>query len=759
MVKPKKTTAKKKTDIRIKNYELIIAEKPSAAKKIEEALSTSKIIINKNQGVTSYLILHDNKDIVVANAVGHLYGLKQKSGTKKEYPVFDIEWVESSEVNKNSAFTKKYLSRIKKLAKNAKEFTIATDYDIEGEVIGLNLIKFACKQKDANRMKFSTTTKADLLKAYDDKKNTLDWGQAFAGETRHKLDWYYGINISRALTNAISAQGRFKLMSTGRVQGPLLKLLVDKEKSIKEFIPVPYWESSIEILKCSINPSDLLAPAKARDKLSLIAFHEKNKFFDKKEIDKVTKKLASIKEVTVNKIGKKEFKQTPPNPFDLTSLQIEAFRCFKISPKETLQIAQELYTNSYISYPRTSSNQLPKEIGYKKVLNALAKNIEYKKLVSLLLSSQKSLFPNNGKKNDPAHPAIYPTGELPHSIEGREKKLYDLIVKRFIATFSDPAIRETMNIILNSNGENFILKGTITKIKAWHEFYVPYVNLKEQELPEFKEKEIVKVKKLIEEAKETLPPKRYTQASIIKELEKRNLGTKATRASIIDTLFNRGYLEGRPITVTEVGLKTENILEKFCPEILDEELTRNFELEMEEIRNNKKNQDMVLDEAKKIIRKTLTNFDTKKDKVGSALIEATDAQREIENNYGPCPKCKEGKLTMKRGKFGLFIACNKYPDCKQTLALPKGALTKYANRQCELCNFPIVKIIRKGKQPQEVCINPDCPSKKEQLDELKKHEGEPCPKCKDGKLILRKSAYGGFLACDKFPKCRYIKTD
>ncbi|MHA1830198.1 MAG: DNA topoisomerase, partial [Candidatus Helarchaeota archaeon] len=140
--------------------------------------------------------------------------------------------------------TKKYLDVIKNLAKKAKEFTVATDYDIEGELIGLNIIRFACNQNDAYRMKFSTLTKEDLIESY---KNKLDWGQANAGETRHKLDWYYGINLSRALTDAIKSAGYYKLMSIGRVQGPTLKLVVNKEKEITSFKPEDYWE--IELLE------------------------------------------------------------------------------------------------------------------------------------------------------------------------------------------------------------------------------------------------------------------------------------------------------------------------------------------------------------------------------------------------------------------------------------------------------------------------------------------------------------------------------
>ena len=730
--------------LQLKDYELIIAEKPSAAKKIAQALSTSKIIVNKDKGVTDYQISHKGKDIVVANAVGHLYGLKQIEGAKKDYPVFTIEWAPSYDVNKGSAYTKKYLARLKKLAKGAKEFTIATDYDVEGEVIGLNIIRYACKQKNANRMKFSTTTKPDLIAAYKNKKNTIDWGQAYAGETRHILDCYYCINISRALTQAISKKGRFKVMSTGRVQGPALKIIVDKEKSIQAFKPDPFWELSIEVEK---------------NKASLLALHKKDKFFDKKEFEKIKAIVEGQKEAIVDNVNKKSFKQPSPSPFDLTTLQIEAFRCFRISPKETLSIAQDLYTESYISYPRTSSNQLPKEIGYEKTLKLLAVNLKYKELVNSLLAKKKVLTPNNGKKQDLAHPAIYPTGEIPHNLDERQEKIYDLIVKRFIATFADFATRETLKITFNVKDELFLLKGTLTTDRAWHEFYTPYVKLKEEELPEFKEKEIVPIIKIVDEEKETQPPRRYTEASIIKELEKRNLGTKATRASILDTLFQRSYIEGKPITATEVGMKTESVLGKFCPEILDEELTRNFEIEMEEIRVKKKTEEGVLAEAQVALKKLLTNFDSKKDNVGEALVEAADAQRDAESYYGHCPKCEDGNLTMKRGKFGLFLACSKYPDCKQTLALPKGALTKYAGRQCELCTFPIVKTIRKGKRPEELCINPDCPSKKEEQDKLQEFVGNKCPSCEKGKLVLRKSAYGSFIACDQFPKCRYVMNN
>jgi len=212
--------------------ELIITEKPQASKKIAEALADGKPIKKMEKGVPYYEITRGKQDIIVGCAVGHLYtvGETEKNGWK--YPVFDLMWIESGD-KKGSEHTKKYLSVLKKIAKQAKTFTVACDYDIEGEVIGLNVVRYACKQKDAQRMKFSTLTKEDLVHAYEHKSKTLDWGQAQAGETRHFLDWMYGINISRALTSSIKKSGRFRIMSAGRVQGPALKILVDREKEIR----------------------------------------------------------------------------------------------------------------------------------------------------------------------------------------------------------------------------------------------------------------------------------------------------------------------------------------------------------------------------------------------------------------------------------------------------------------------------------------------------------------------------------------------
>lgn len=729
-------------------YELVITEKPNAAKRIAESLADGKVIKESITGVPYYKITHGKKDIAVACAVGHLYGLAEKEKKGWRFPIFDIEWKPVFETSKKSKFTKKYLDALKKLCKNADSFTIATDYDQEGEVIGLNIIRYACKQKDANRMKFSTLTKNDLRESYKNKSNHLDWGQAEAGETRHSLDWINGINYSRALTAAIKSTGAFKIMSTGRVQGPALKIIVDREREIKAFKPTPFWQIQ---LTWDFNQQ------------TIIAWHKEDKFWEKEKANKVIEKTKGQKEAKIESIERKQFNQMAPFPFDLTSLQMEAYRCFNISPKETLDIAQELYTSGFISYPRTSSQQLPMSIGYEKILNDLARQKHYTDLGKKLLKKPK-LIPNNGKKTDPAHPAIFPTGIVPKGLKEREIKIYDLIVKRFLATFAEHAVRETMLIDIDCNGEIFIAKGTRTVEKGWHIFYSPYVQLEEIELPNVKQNDTIKVKNIELLSKETQPPKRYTPASIIKELEKRNLGTKATRSEIIDTLFQRGYVQGKAIEATGLGISTIETLEKYCPKIIDEELTRHFEIEMEKIRELKQKKEKILEDAKDAITKIIIDFKKHEKEIGKELSKANRATQDEMAFLGTCPVCKVGNLMMRRGKFGNFAACNRYPNCKTIFSLPKNAYIKSAKKNCEVCNFPKVLAIKKAKQPMEFCLNPKCPGKNiegeagMQAKAIAKGEiKRKCPLCKEGNIVLRGSIYGRFLACSRFPKCRHTE--
>lgn len=684
--------------------QLIIAEKPKVAAKI--AFSVGKAIKKSRAGVPYYEVDADKKKVIVAPAVGHVFTLQEKGNEKwnLNYPVFDLHWVPIYKVSKSAYYTKKYIDNIKELAQKADEFVNACDYDVEGATIGANVIRLACGvnpwESNVKRMHFSTVTFPDLKRAYENME-PFDAGQTEAGLTRHVLDWYYGINLSRALTSALRKTHTRGTLSIGRVQGPALKLIVDRERDIRKFIPKPYW---------------VISALMDYEKKDFEALHEKQKFWEESEANSVYDKVKDAEKGDVKSVEKKIYHHPAPNPFDLTSLQIEVHRHHGIPPKETLEIGQSLYEAGLISYPRTSSQQLPPAIGYTRILEMLSKQQDYKPLADILLK-ESYLRPNNGKKVDPAHPAIYPTGERPEGLAKNEWKVYDLIVHRFIATFGKPAVRESIRVAIDVNGETFIAEGKRTVEKNWHILYGKYAVFDEIILPNLIEGRDVHLEKVDLTKKMTQPPKRYSQASIISELEKKNLGTKATRATIIDTLYRRGYIEGTQIQATDFGIQTVGTLEKHSPEILDEQLTREFEEDMEGVIAGKKSGKEIEENSAKILVKILDNFKKDESEIGEELKQSlikTEEKRIEEESLGKCPECggelivRVNPKTRKR-----FMGCSNYPKCTNTQPLPQKGLIKKAGRDCPECGYPIINVWMKGKKvPWTICTNIKCPTKK-----------------------------------------------
>ncbi|MBU1136167.1 MAG: DNA topoisomerase I [Nanoarchaeota archaeon] len=665
------------------DYEIIISEKPQASEKIACALGSPKK--RSERGVSYYELERGGRKIIVACAVGHLFNLKSE---EKGWPIFKIDWEPSFKL-KNNTWSKKYYDLLKKLCKNAKEFVVATDYDIEGEVIGLNILRFLCKKKDAKRMKFSTLTKAELEESYKNLEKTINWGNAIAGETRHFLDWMYGINLSRALMESIKKVGSFKIMSSGRVQGPSLDLIVNRELEIKKFKPKPYWQIFIKLKGHDI----------------LLKYIRDIK--DKKELEKF-KDLKNKEGIAETKKEKRNL--APPVPFDLTSLQREAYRLYKITPSRTLQVAQSLYLDGLISYPRTSSQKIPEAINPKKILEKL-KSV-FKEVKYAVRSS-----PIEGGKSDPAHPSIYPTGEI-GKLSGEKEKMYNIIRRRFISCFCEDLELEDKKILFVVDNLKFNAKGLEILNKGWLNVYPAIIE--EKEIEDINGKK--KIEKLNIEEKETRPPKRFTPASIITELEKRNLGTKATRAGIIETLYSRNYIKEQSIRATSLGISLISILKKYSPIIIDEKLTRHFEKEMQAIQDAKKNilnlQDQTIKEAKKTLIKISEDFKKNEEKIGKGLVKATKEgykEERKENTLEKCGVCKKGNLRIiynPRFKRS-FIGCSGYPECRTTYPLPPGAIKK-TDKVCDKCGFPLLMRLMKGKRPWIFCFNKECESRKEE---------------------------------------------
>ena len=667
---------------------LIVAEKPSVALRLAIALgNNAQRRINLN-GVNYYEIDDSKGKIYIAAAVGHIFTIRQ-ADEKKGYPVLKVEWAASYEVGKNSYYTKKYLDVFKILAKRCDSYINACDFDIEGTVIGTNIIKFlgGDLEHKARRMKFSTTTIPDLKNAYENLM-PLDMNNFYAGEVRHMLDWLWGINLSRALTSALAGTKFVRSLSIGRVQGPTLAMLAKRELEISKFVSKPYW--------------NLLALIKE------IEFaNSRGDIFDSKEAANALEHTNSnLKNALVENMETTEQLIRPYPPFDLTALQLESSRVLRLDPSVTLATAQSLYERAYISYPRTSSQKLPPTLGLSKVIGELAKNPTYEKFAKKLISENR-YRPNEGMKTDEAHPAIYPTGVMPKNLTDIESKLYDLIVKRFLACFAAYAKVGRSKITVAIGNEKYTANGTTIIEKGWYEFY-EYGSAKEKMLPEFKKGANVIVSKAYMVELQTQPPKRFGKAGLIAELEKRRLGTKATRASIIDTLFKRDYIEGASIKVTEFGMSVYNALNENSNMIVNEDTTKRLDEDMEMISEGKKKPEEVIDEGKQMLLEALNLFDKNKEKIKEEM------QKGIVDTEVPMGKCLKdgGDLVIKRSRIGKqFVACNNYPKCTQTYSVPQNALIVPTGKICEHCHTPIVKVIRKGKGVFEIDLDPDCITK------------------------------------------------
>lgn len=681
---------------------IIICEKPDSCARIASALAESNLRTKRSRyGISYYEFERNGKRHIAVTAVGHLFNLKQKS-RGLEYPIFDAIWAPSFEVVKSSAFSERYFKTIEDIAKNNSNYELisACDFDNEGSLIAERIIKLIFDKNDARRMKFSTLTRQDLINAYENMMPHLDWENIIAGETRHYLDWIYGINASKALMQAIKKSAkRFAILSAGRVQAPTLVLLADRELEIKSFVPKPYWQLQLILLA---------------DGVELVALYEKDKFWSKDEAEKIFDACKG-KEALVEDIEKKRYAQLPPFPFNITSLQTEAYRLFGYSPQMTLSIAQKLYTNAFISYPRTSSEKLPPQIGYREIIQALSKNKSYEKLCNVLLSLH-SLRPVEGSKTDSAHEAIHPTVELPRDVKRLSlpaQRIYDLICRRFLSNFAENAIRESIQVIIDVGGYKFLASGRRTIEKGWMEFYGPYASFDEFILPDIKKEDTLDVKKLEMLNKKTAPPPRFSQASIIKEMEKRGLGTRATRSSILQTLYDRNYITDRNIHATDLGLKMAFIIKKYVPDFADEKLTRKFEKDLEKIIQGKENKEKILSKAKKAVTKICEEFKQNEEKIGKELSEAIVQTQDDKSFLGKCKECgKELRVLFSPKTRKYFVGCSGYKDgCRAVFPLPHNASFQRMNKVCDKCKTPIIKVLRRGRRPFNMCLDPKCETK------------------------------------------------
>ena len=427
---------------------LIITEKANAARRISTILSDGKSSTRKLGGASVISFTANGSNYDVVSLRGHILELDYP----KEYNDWSAnpptELVYAPQVK--NVKVKSILNNIKELALGAGEIIIATDYDREGELIGMETVEAAgVDMSKVRRAKFSALTKAEVENAFGNLE-LPDKRLSNAAEARQIIDLSWGAVLTRQISLASGQVGK-NFLSVGRVQSPTLKLLVDKNEEVESFVPVPFW---------NVNA-----------KFGLLAFqgdHVKNPFWEKEEAMAVESKIADIKKGKVTSFEVTEKEEYRPPPFDTTQMQVEANK-IGIPPTTAMKLAEELYISGYISYPRTENTEYPKSVNLRTVLEKL-KESDFKTEVEEILKQEK-ILPSRGKRRTTDHPPIYPTAAASSSrMKGDKWKLYELIVRRFLATVAPVAKAEITECVIDVGGEEFKCEGYKQLYKGWKEY-------------------------------------------------------------------------------------------------------------------------------------------------------------------------------------------------------------------------------------------------------------------------------------------------
>ncbi|HDM35707.1 MAG TPA: DNA topoisomerase I, partial [Candidatus Syntrophoarchaeum butanivorans] len=436
----------------------IITEKYNTAKRISDILSRGKAKQKRMDGVNVFFL--ENGSAVIGLS-GHIVGV--------DFPPEYSRWdgVEASSLVDAEVVTiplnEKVIALLKKIAPTADEVTIATDFDREGELIGLEalrIIRDGNKSVRVNRARYSAITKKEIEDAFSNLVD-LDYNLAYSAEARQIIDLIWGASLTRFISLSSNALGS-NFLSVGRVQSPTLALLVDREREIEAFIPRPYWE------------------VHARFE-GFEAKHAKNRFMDREEVDKVLEKVRGAKEGIITSLIQKTKVDHPPIPFNTTEF-LRAASSIGISAANAMRIAESLYVNGFISYPRTDNTVYPGSLDLREVLSLFSEGLFRNEAKALL--SKKELKATRGKKETTDHPPIYPVAYAEKSqMRDDEWKIYELVVRRFFATLADPAEWITMSVKIDISGEIFKVNGAKIRKQGWRAFY-PYLKSEERILPE-----------------------------------------------------------------------------------------------------------------------------------------------------------------------------------------------------------------------------------------------------------------------------------
>ncbi|MBY4797490.1 DNA topoisomerase I [Collinsella sp. AGMB00827] len=655
----------------------------------------------------------------------------------KGWKVESLPYLTWAPIVKNPA-EKEIIRVLKNLAKKADSVVIATDFDREGELIGsdaLSQVRQVAPEVPVARARYSALIKGEVTEAFAHLVE-LDQDLADAGESRQYIDLIWGAVLTRYLTLA-KFGGFGNVRSAGRVQTPTLALVVERERERMAFVPEDYWQ---------------IRGKAEKDGQEFKIAHATTRFTDKATAELVFSHVDGSNRGWVSAVAKRSRKQAPPVPFNTTSLQAAA-AAEGIAPARTMRIAESLYMSGLISYPRVDNTVYPRSLDLAGIVSGLAKNSPALAPVckKVLAGPMK---PTRGKTETTDHPPIHPTGQgNPESLDGGQKKLYNLIARRFLATLMGPATIENTKLSIDVEGEPFVASGDVLVQPGFREAY-PYGLKRDEQLPALAEGDEVAVSDIALEAKQTEPPARYSQGRLVQEMEKRGLGTKSTRASIIERLYQVRYLKNDPIEPSQLGMAIVDALSQYAPRVTTPEMTAELDRDMTSVAEGKESRDHVVDHSRALLAGMLDELIEHKDDLGEAISDAVTADARV----GACPKCGKDLVMKTSAKTrGSFIGCMGWPDCDVTYPVPSGVKVSPLEGEaavCPECGAPRIKCQPFRNRAWEQCVNPRCPTNFEP--DIKVGE---CPVCAEagrtGELIAHKSERSGkrFIRCTNYELC------
>ncbi len=685
---------------------LVIVESPSKSKTIENYLGKEYHVTSSKGHI---------RDLATSGKEG--LGIDQDNGYKPKYVI--------------SKDKKDVVKELKAAVKEAKTVYLATDPDREGEAISWHLADVLGLDMDMdNRIVFNEVTKDAVIDALNHPRK-IDQNLVKSQETRRVLDRIIGFKLSKLL------QRKIKSKSAGRVQSVALRLIVEREREIEAFNPEEYWK-----IKAMFNKDDLDFVAELSKKGD-----EKIKISNEEEALEIYNALNS--EFIINSLKKTNKKRESKAPFITSTLQQEASSKLGFKARKTMMIAQKLYegvqledeTVGLITYMRTDSTRLADS--FVESASSYIEDKYGKKYLGKVKVSKK-------KENvQDAHEGIRPTSAMrtPESIKeylnADEFKLYSLIYARAMASLMAPSKFDATSIVLENNGYFFNASGSVLKFDGYLRVYGQYEKQKDEVLPEVNEGEVLNSTKIEKTQHFTKPPARYSEAKLIKEMEELGIGRPSTYAMIIDTIQTRGYVEvvDKAFKPTESGLLTSDRLTQFFNDIINVEYTAQMEKELDDIAEG---QDDYFDAIDSFIKKFQPLLDEANEKMEVIAPKKTGEK---------CPECGHD-LVERNGRYGKFVACENYPECKYIKK--EKVEPEFTGENCPKCGSPMVfKTGRFGKF--EACSNyPTC---KHIKNSKKKAEpvmtDEKCPNC-GSPVVIKNGRFGEFKACSNYPKCKTI---